>query len=594
MEQKTYPYKSGKIDIFGDEIWIFEPGGEDIEPYSITFDNKEDREKWDKENFPNITKFKEAGNIINKKQPTMPKNIHSDQHKARLGSKYIGEGVSVTDKQTDKRYKIKSMNEGGVTLQENGAFSNATKNEINVPYSELEENFNNGSIDIGGYEHTEPDGLILHQVISEIIAYYQINDMSNSLSEFEAEEENFNKGGFSGKMKYSKNGNVKSIQHKHGKVINRVNVGGQIYNYDNKTQTYRSEGGNVLKKDHGGDIEFVREARAKNPQDISDREIHTMDDGGETGYQGWTNFETWNVKLWIDNERGDYEYWSDRAKEVYKESKKDQYSSKKANATYALSAELKDQFEENNPLADEANTYADLLNGALREVNWYEIAESIMADNVKSEGGNLSDRREQLEGMLSEKDVKLKDFDERGFASNATYKGFEIEEYNYDENGTIKPLPADVKELIDQYVSLSSYEESDDLETGGKVDVTPNYYRFRQKSPAGVTECAVPDWAERVAESVKEGAKVTTCKKDGEWFVQSIMIPKNGIDAKKARSLANEIKAKFSKKKNALGGMADCGCHDIDKTKKGLETMRDISTTEEDKQKYQELINNLN
>ncbi len=25
-----------------------------------------------------------------------------------------------------------------------------------------------------------------------------------------------------------------------------------------------------------------------------------------TGYNGWTNYETWNVNLWIDNEYGSY------------------------------------------------------------------------------------------------------------------------------------------------------------------------------------------------------------------------------------------------------------------------------------------------
>lgn len=46
---KKYPYKSGKIDIFGDEVWIFEPGGEDDPDYSIMFDSIEEFNKW-KEN----------------------------------------------------------------------------------------------------------------------------------------------------------------------------------------------------------------------------------------------------------------------------------------------------------------------------------------------------------------------------------------------------------------------------------------------------------------------------------------------------------------------------------------------------------------
>ena len=26
-------------------------------------------------------------------------------------------------------------------------------------------------------------------------------------------------------------------------------------------------------------------------------------------YNGWTNYETWNVKLWLDND-GELDYWS--------------------------------------------------------------------------------------------------------------------------------------------------------------------------------------------------------------------------------------------------------------------------------------------
>jgi hypothetical protein len=97
-------------------------------------------------------------------------------------------------------------------------------------------------------------------------------------------------------------------------------------------------------------------------------------------YNGWTNYETWDVALWIDNEQGSYNYWRDRAKEILDSEQIDENSSdelinqSKENSRYALAEELKDYFEDNNPLADQANTYTDLLRAALSEVNWNEIA----------------------------------------------------------------------------------------------------------------------------------------------------------------------------------------------------------------------------
>lgn len=32
-------------------------------------------------------------------------------------------------------------------------------------------------------------------------------------------------------------------------------------------------------------------------------------------YNGWTNYETWLVKLWQDNDQGDQEYWQKQAEE---------------------------------------------------------------------------------------------------------------------------------------------------------------------------------------------------------------------------------------------------------------------------------------
>ena len=39
----------------------------------------------------------------------------------------------------------------------------------------------------------------------------------------------------------------------------------------------------------------------------------------EDGYNGWKNYETWLVALWLDNERETYEYWREEARRIRKD-----------------------------------------------------------------------------------------------------------------------------------------------------------------------------------------------------------------------------------------------------------------------------------
>jgi hypothetical protein len=91
-------------------------------------------------------------------------------------------------------------------------------------------------------------------------------------------------------------------------------------------------------------------------------------------YNGWTNYETWNVKLWIDNDVGSYSCWRDAAQEIFEEQDGD-----KEVAAFVLSKRLEDETKENAPYLG-ASTYSDLLNAALSEVNWLEIAESLIEE----------------------------------------------------------------------------------------------------------------------------------------------------------------------------------------------------------------------
>jgi len=101
-------------------------------------------------------------------------------------------------------------------------------------------------------------------------------------------------------------------------------------------------------------------------------------------HNGWTNYETWNVALWMDNNEGDQNYWVERAEEVFRASQAgESYSSqtRAEAAAHTLSDEIKEQHMEACPTdLPGPGCFADLLSAALSCVNWYEIAEHYIAD----------------------------------------------------------------------------------------------------------------------------------------------------------------------------------------------------------------------
>lgn len=106
-------------------------------------------------------------------------------------------------------------------------------------------------------------------------------------------------------------------------------------------------------------------------------------------YNGWTNYETWNVKLWIDNSQSTQEYWRFRALNWIAISRPDNYFTLQENAINDLRDELKEEFEKEANIIMEigkasASCFTDLLYSALSEVNWHEIAESIIVDTQES------------------------------------------------------------------------------------------------------------------------------------------------------------------------------------------------------------------
>ena len=110
----------------------------------------------------------------------------------------------------------------------------------------------------------------------------------------------------------------------------------------------------------------------------------------DKSYNGWKNFETWVVNLWLTNEQHPYEYWMDRARQIYKhKAKTTQYFSKKEEAVYMIAEDLKDGHEQaRDDMMDNLNMTAslwtDLLTHSLCDVDWRAIAQHVLDDALDS------------------------------------------------------------------------------------------------------------------------------------------------------------------------------------------------------------------
>lgn len=95
-------------------------------------------------------------------------------------------------------------------------------------------------------------------------------------------------------------------------------------------------------------------------------------------YQGWANWETWVINLWLSNDKDTYDHWTACASEAWDGAvvEDPKIRNRSQSARYDMAAMLKDAVEDNNPLAEDADMWSDLLTGCLTEVDWDEIADS--------------------------------------------------------------------------------------------------------------------------------------------------------------------------------------------------------------------------
>ena len=91
-------------------------------------------------------------------------------------------------------------------------------------------------------------------------------------------------------------------------------------------------------------------------------------------YNGWSNYPTWVYSLWQDNDEYNYNYVRELVEEIREEEENEE------EINYKLQERLKDEFENNNPLIDNADVYTDLIGWAISHINWYELAEGLLEE----------------------------------------------------------------------------------------------------------------------------------------------------------------------------------------------------------------------
>jgi hypothetical protein len=101
-------------------------------------------------------------------------------------------------------------------------------------------------------------------------------------------------------------------------------------------------------------------------------------------YNGWENFETWCVHLWLTNEEGSYRYWRDEARRHRKEAGKSHRVTRARwtvteQASSTLGEQIRSELEEGCPIKG-PSLYDDLMRAAVGEVNWEEVAEAFLEE----------------------------------------------------------------------------------------------------------------------------------------------------------------------------------------------------------------------
>jgi hypothetical protein len=93
-------------------------------------------------------------------------------------------------------------------------------------------------------------------------------------------------------------------------------------------------------------------------------------------YNGWANYQTWVVNLWLTNDSGSDEHLRSMARDCLTHLDGDI-----DDAVYELAKRIEEDHEEFMP--ETTGVYSDLLGHALRMVDWREIAQHVIDEEYE-------------------------------------------------------------------------------------------------------------------------------------------------------------------------------------------------------------------
>lgn len=105
-------------------------------------------------------------------------------------------------------------------------------------------------------------------------------------------------------------------------------------------------------------------------------------------YNGWSNYPTWCVNLWFQNEEGLYNLAQEMAEQAFADAEATEYLTREEAASIELADVIKHWVEEQaGAVLPDASMLSDLMQFAIDEADYREIADNWLQE-VKAEADN--------------------------------------------------------------------------------------------------------------------------------------------------------------------------------------------------------------